>query len=215
MNLTLSRPRTQSSRLHQGAAAAAVAVLTLVGAAACTADASTDRDPPATTSADGTPEFTGAWAGEFAETYAHFDDDFSRAALADSEISDMEFQEGMTIIRQCYDAAGFSVEYDQYGFETVTSTGGSGDPLDVMGQCAFADGGVAVLYYMIKANPENVEQETLVAECLVRAGVVEPGFTGQDFTEVMDSGDLPWSPGDERIEPCFKDPLGLLAGSGE
>lgn len=211
MSVTHSRS-TRPPRPARGAAVA-VAVLTLVSVAACTGEDRAAPDAPG--DGAGAPEFTGPWASEFAETYAHFDDDFSRAALADSEISDMEFQEGMTIIRQCYDAAGFSVEYDEYGYETVTSTGGAGDPLDVMGQCAFADGGVAVLYYMIKGNPENVEQETLIAECLVREGVVEPGFTGQDFTEVMESGETPWGTADERVEPCFKDPLGLIAGAGE
>ena len=190
-----------------------MALIALSGVAACS-PASAD-DAPSAAATDGVPEFSGPWAADFADTYEHFDDEFSHAALADSTISDMEFQEGMAIIQECYDAAGFSVEYDQYGYETVTSVGGTGDPMDVMGQCAFADGGVSVLYYMVKGNPENVEQETLIAECLVREGVVEPGFTGQDFTEMMDSGDLPWAPGDERVEPCMKDPLGLIAGSGE
>lgn len=194
-------------------AAAVVALIALASATACTSEDPEDAPPAAAT--DSVPEFTGPWAADFERTYKEIPSEFGHAALADSAISDMEFQEGMAIIQECYDAAGFSVEYDQYGYETVTSEGGSGDPLEVMGDCAFADGGVAVLYYMMKGNPENVAQETLIAECLVREGVVEPGFTGQDFTEMMDSGDTPWAPGDERVEPCMKDPLGLIAGSGE
>lgn len=212
-----SRPR--SPHPTRGTAAALVSLLALSLAAACSDAVADDAPSTAATGApdasDGAPEFSGPWADDIAHTYEELGTDFSRTALADSAISDVEYQEGMALIQECYDAAGFTVEYDKYGFETVTSVGGEEDPMDVMNRCAFADGGVAVLYQQMKANPENVEQETLVAECLVREGVVEPGFTGQDFTEVMDSGEVPWSPVDERIEPCFKDPLGLLAGSGE
>jgi len=121
----------------------------------------------------------------------------------------MEFQEAMLEIKRCYENDGFTVTYDAYGFETVESLTGSGDPMEQMTKCAFADGGVVALFYMMLRNPDNVSEEVLITECLIRVGVVEPGFSSQEFERVMQTGETPWDEDDVRVRECFKNPLGL------
>jgi hypothetical protein len=153
---------------------------------------------------------TGPWADEFQRYYAEAKTDIGRSMLADGRVSDMEFAEAMSIIEECYANDGFTVEYDEYGFETVTATTGTEDPLDEMGKCAFADDGAVVLFYQVQANPDNTDQETLIAECLGRAGLVERGFSREDFIAATETEKLPWDRADPLSAECFRDPLGLV-----
>ncbi|MDR0488259.1 MAG: hypothetical protein LBG99_02465 [Propionibacteriaceae bacterium] len=157
-----------------------------------------------------TPQFTGPWGDIYAYYYETSESELGREILSDGVITDMEFQEAMLEIEQCYLNDGFRVTYDPYGFETVESIGGTQDPLEEMGKCAFADGGVVVLYYQIARNPNHMSEEELLAECLVRIEVVEPGFTAQDFERAMQSGVIPWDSTDPRVTECYKNPLDLF-----
>lgn len=140
-------------------------------------------------------------------------DDFVQTVLHDGEISDMEYQEAMTRVEACYASHNASVTYDAYGFETVESLDGTGDPLEIMGACAESDGGIVMLYDQIRRNPDNRSEEELLTACLVRSGVVDKGFTVDDFLEVMNSSaSTPWEADDERVTLCNKDPLGLVSG---
>jgi hypothetical protein len=154
-------------------------------------------------------DFTGPWAAEFADFDAHADSDFAHRAFADSTISDAEVQEGMSLILGCYDSHGATVEHNAYGYAQVEVMTGSEDLLDVMGMCEFADGGVVVLHGQMRLNPDNLDAPTIQAECLVAAGIAEPGFTAQDLDQAFQSGDLPYPPGDPVGSACMDDPLGL------
>lgn len=140
-------------------------------------------------------------------------DEFVKSVLDDGTITDMEQQEALKRVEACYASHNASVTYDKYGFETVESLDGKGDPLDLMGECAFADGGIVVLFDQMRRNPDNQTEEELIAGCLVRTGVVDKGFTAKDFFEAMSSASVPWGPDDERVILCNKDPLGTLSGS--
>lgn len=158
-------------------------------------------------------EFTGPWAADIAYFWSSYATDFSHAALADSRVTDLEREEGAALIAKCYADSGAEVTYDAYGFETVDVVSGNADPSEVMGRCSFADGGVVALHDKMTRNPQNLDDMTIVAECLVEAQVVEPGFTGDDYEEVLASGRVPWLPTDERVERCAKDPLGFVTGA--
>lgn len=156
-----------------------------------------------------TGAYTGPWAGTFAEWADMTESSFALGGFQDSTITDSERAEGLSLIEECYRSRGYAVEYDQYGFETVTSTGGTEDSAEVMGECAFADGGVVALHDMITANPNNDDMLALVADCLVREGLVEPGFSRDDLeaTEIIPGAGVAGSPG----ERCQRDPLGLVS----
>jgi len=158
--------------------------------------------------------FSGPWAADFARYTQITDSEFAHRAFADSQISDSELQEGDALIAQCYRDAHATVTYDAYGFETVQVLEGDEDPVDVMGRCALADGGVSALYHQIERNPGNDDDATIIAACMVSSGLVDASFTAQDYRAALDSGAVSWNPLDERSERCAKDPLGLVTGTG-
>jgi hypothetical protein len=157
--------------------------------------------------------FSGPWAEEIAYYDAAAESEFAHRAFADSTLSDAEVEEGRSLIAQCYVDHGATVEYDAYGFETVEVVTGSEDPMDVMGTCAFADGGVAVLADKIRLNPDNLDPFTIQAACMVEHGIVEPGFTARDLENSYEEGAaLPWDTTDQQTATtCQVDPLGLAA----
>ncbi|MDR0488571.1 MAG: hypothetical protein LBG99_04085 [Propionibacteriaceae bacterium] len=152
--------------------------------------------------------FTGPWADDFMFYYNDTNSRLGREILKDGIITDMEFQEAMQDIVRCYEQDGFKVTYDNYGYETVESIDGSGDPSEQLNKCAFSDGGVVVLYYKMARNPDNIQNEVLITECLVRVGLEGPGFTVDDFERIMQSDQMPWDLADGRATECFQNPLG-------
>ena len=155
----------------------------------------------------------GPWASELAYYDAATDSAFAHQALADGDISDAEVEEGRALVDQCYRDHGAEVTYDPYGRATVSVVTGSEDPMQVMGTCEFADGGVVVLHGQIRLNPENLDPATIQAECLVERGIVEPGFTARDLEEFVqvDGAAVPWAPSrQEAAAACMIDPLGVV-----
>lgn len=180
--------------------AGAAAALTVAALSSCSAGAEADRAP--------TPVRTESYAGPWAQTFADWaeltDVEFGLEAFRDSRLTEAEYEQGMLMIRECYASRGYEVEYDRYGFETVTSIGGTEDAFEVMGDCAFADGGVVALYSMIMVNPRNDDMLALAAACLLREELVEPGFS-RDYVELM-----PVVPGSAE-ERCIRDPQGRVS----
>ena len=100
--------------------------------------------------------YTGPWAEAFGELAANTDLEFALDAIADSRISDQEAEEARAIAVECYEARGYKVEWDAYGYEVIERS----DPAEEVGEvamaeCSFADGGVLVLYYQMMVNPDN------------------------------------------------------------
>lgn len=156
-------------------------------------------------------EFDGPWASELRELAAAYPSEFAAQVFADSKITELEFAEAQSMVQECFDSQGLHVTWDAYGRETVTFPDETGDdPPDVIGECAFSDGGVTVMYYRMLLNPRNEDQMQLWATCLVDAGVVEPGYTADDLLRAYDTEQLPWVPGDERAGACLSDPLGVI-----
>jgi hypothetical protein len=188
--------------------AAAGLALGLLAAGGCT---SADRP------GEGTPtgDFTGPWAAELAYFDSMTDSAFAHRALADSRLSDSEVTEGRALVEQCYVDHGAEVRYDAYGRATVTVVTGPEDPMDVMGTCEFADGGVVVLAGQIRLNPDNLDALAIQAACMVEHAIVEPGFTGRDLEHYLqqESAAEPWEPSDQdTATTCQIDPLGLAGG---
>lgn len=157
-----------------------------------------------------TGTFVGPWADVFAEYDALTDVEFGHAAFADSTLTEAEVQEGRALIDECYANLGYVVEYDRYGYEIVTSLDGVEGQIGVMSACAFADGGVVALHDQIRLNPQNDDPMVLAAECLVAAGLAEPGLTAADLEAAFDNEAVPgW--GSAEVTACLRDSLGLAA----
>lgn len=199
----IARP-SRSAGASRRAAAARLAVAVVLLGACSNGTGDLASDPGA---------FSGPWAEEIAYYDATTESEFAHRAFADSTLSDAEVEEGRSLIAQCYVDHGAEVEYDRYGYATVTVVTGSQDPMEVMGTCEFADGGVVVLAGQIRLNPDNLDPFTIQAACMVGHGIVEPGFTARDLENSYEEGAaLPWNGADqETATACQVDPLGLAA----
>jgi hypothetical protein len=190
-------------------------VLTLAG---CVGSASTGGESDPGSNRSGIPddvlfENAGPWERDFIEMYQWAESERGKEMLADGLITDQEFQEGLKIIDECYTRKNATVTYDRYGLAAVHSLG-EGDPAEIMSECSFADDGVVVLYRKIARNPENIREEELQAQCLIRKGIVEKGFTAEDYEALvtMETGVPPPWWDDEPAVSCGFDPLGLIDG---
>lgn len=166
------------------------------------------------------PDSADPWAAEFAEAREFATSELQREVLEDGQITDAEFHEVEQDVVRCV--------ADQ-GYELTVIGGGNGYELTMPGGMGFVDevaggqgtaardecfrdrfGAVESLYWTIRINPENVDLNTLVAECLVRAAVVDPPFSGQDYGESLSNPTYDLS--DPRVDECLTDPSRAFDG---
>lgn len=199
------------------ATAAALCVAALAGCGP-----STHRAEPGRTEAhDDVSEFAGPWAAEFADAYQRAGSSAHRAMLADGEISDLEYAAVRDDFARCLADVGYSVTWhDRGGYSLqVGSDGASPDRVnELVGDCSRSKlGDIDFLYEQTARNPQNLDEFVIMADCLVREGVVDPSFTAEDYREWFDSTDNPDPPyvvpvgrGQVAFSQCSTDPLGLF-----
>lgn len=169
-----------------------VAPLVGIGLTGC-AGVGDREQPPA---ADDPPGFSGPWADEFSAAYRNSTSERERRVLLDEVITDDEVR-GLTMSG---DLCGLREEVDQvYGRGTVDE-----------GECGSSE--IVSLYWSVRRNPENRDWGEIFVECLVRGGLVEPGFTVEEYEQLMTA--VPWSDEwaevafSEEYNGCIEDPLG-------
>lgn len=88
------------------------------------------------------------------------------------------------------------------------------DVQDLVKKCSDSSGltEVEVLHTSLASNPNNEDWQQLNVDCLIREGVVEPGFTKEDLDQWYANEDPRLGNGGEA-DKCTTDPLGLLDGS--
>lgn len=188
-------------RWKEGAAAGAVLAAALSGCAEGQSAAQASS-----------PAFAGPWADELERMTSLFESEFAARAFADGVVTEQEMLEGRRLLEDCYSAAGLTAAWDEYGRVAVDGAASHGDtPPDAMGRCAFADGGVLVMYYEMLMNPEREDDWVIRARCLVDRGLVGPGFTGQELQRLFDAEDaMPWDVDDPVARRCMDDPLAVV-----
>ncbi|MDO5676342.1 MAG: hypothetical protein Q4G35_02405 [Propionibacteriaceae bacterium] len=139
----------------------------------------------------GEPQPTGSgWSAEFEQARADATSDFARAALADDEISESEYQEAQGRFVQCLADAGFpGATFDANGGSSIPDEGYTADQINTARQECDASTDFALLqslYLGVRMNPSNVNPSVLIADCLVRRGVVDQGYSGSDFERDME-----------------------------
>ncbi len=137
-----------------------------------------------------------------------FGSDFSRSVFEDSTITEQEFAEAKNIVVECFNLAGLDPTWDEYGYLSIESD--SATPPKAMAECQFADGGVMMLYQQMKANPDHLDVMEIRVECLIREGIVEPGYTANDLENAYadESVSMLSERGGAIFDRCVKDPLG-------
>lgn len=166
--------------------------------------------PEPTITRDDTPTFTGPWADEFTRTWQESTTDRQRAILADEVVTDAEYAELTDAFSACMAGRGYDVtQGSATGGFTAASTDGT-EPDDV-GAVVHAceretSGMVTALADQVRRNPDHLDEFTIMAECLVRLGAVDAGYTADDYAHDMTS------PGgtvlaSEKFAACNADPL--------
>ncbi len=164
-----------------------------------------------------TPKFTGPWASEFSEHYLEASDDFTRTVLSDGKITEQEFSEMMTKFTDCLAASSITIspyQFDgsynmQFG-DALTSEAAH----EISTNCSKKSGEdlIGSLYSWVHRNPAKENEQSILAECLVKRGVVSSGFSERDYSESMTSGKFPFADekaGNDALQECRLDPLGL------
>lgn len=65
-------------------------------------------------------------------------------------------------------------------------------------------------YFTLKLNPDNVDWDEAIKDCLVKAKILDSGSGVGDMKQKMASGDLALR--SQEAATCFTDPLGKLQG---
>jgi len=188
---------------------AGVAVgITLTATLAACAGSPADGASPST-------RFPGPWGHDLEQMSAAFGGDFADRVFADGVVSEQEMLEGKRLLEDCYATAGLTASWDEYGRVAVDGADPSTDqPPEAMGRCAFADGGVLVMYYQMLMNPEREDEWAIRARCLVEHELVDPGFSGQELQRLFDAEEsMPWST-EPDAQQCLNDPLGVVSADG-
>lgn len=163
----------------------------------------------------------GAWEAEYAWALEMATSDFERSVLADGEITRAEYEEATQRFLDCVNDQGASVATLDQGGYFIYEISGDLDLYDeISDECRIGTNDlIETLYVDQITNPDNVDFEELTVDCLVRAGLVEEGFTVAEFHEglggvIADSSgqqssspwQLPFEPEDPLFDFCMVNP---------
>ncbi|RMI13897.1 hypothetical protein [Cellulomonas triticagri] len=166
-------------------------------------------------------DLDGPWADAFSQAYERASTDEQREILADGVVTDAEYAQVYDAFARCLADVGYEVTFPPSG--GITIQGGAPDApdsvlQDLVGACDDQHvGDVDYLHEQVSRNPENLDEWTIMADCLVREEVVPPSFGRADYEAWFTSetaGDLPYTVDARTAEvafgACNADPLGLF-----
>lgn len=135
----------------------------------------------------------GPWKDEIA---AALKDDFTpylEEVLADGKISESEMGETQDRLIACLSDGGIAdASFDPdglggWGFPTPANI--SEDEVNrIVGDCEnnISFPVIQMLYLGMRNNPQNIDFNIVVAQCLVAKGVVHPGFSADDYRQAKE-----------------------------
>lgn len=179
---------------------------------------SSEEHPPPSEFTGETPDFSGPWAEEFTLEYQRAESDFVRTVLADEVITDQELSETRDKFTECMEAYGFTnISFDaDGGFEFYPGEGADDEAVDdQVHECSEMSGesSIGALHSWIRRNPDNQDEATIMAACLVRKKVVEPSYSAEHYADDAPEEDFPFFDGiagQVAFHECNADPLGLF-----
>ena len=130
------------------------------------------------------------YAAEYQQGLADAKSGFVRQVLSDGVITHDEYLEAYARLSQCLADAGIKATQstDQFGLISISVEGKGVDGAEsqqVWNSCSDQWlGPIGQIYREQFQNPNNQDLESLIASCLVKRGLVTPGFTGADLVEL-------------------------------
>jgi hypothetical protein len=196
-------------------AAAAVAAVVLLSGAGCSTASDQESD---NRGAAPHAHVEGPWAAEFENALASGVGETEAEILSDGVVTPLELEQAHDGVRRCLADSGLTIDYLPDGGFDLGSTDGRSTSDDfgtsdaALRACeAEHDEFVTFLFEQTRRNPEKRDEATLVAECLVDAGLVGPGYGRDDFEAEGESESGAWSfdVDSGAGQQCLLDPLGL------
>jgi hypothetical protein len=142
--------------------------------------------------------------------------------LADGIITEAELSELKDRYRGCLEGLGLTGivigDHGELEVRPPQSPGDSDETVEARGRelvqiCAVETSwpSVSSLYNSMRTNPDNLDTAVIMAECLVRVGIMAPGYTGDQYISDLESGALlVYIQGDtpeaEKFKACNFDP---------
>lgn len=158
------------------------------------------------------PKFSGPYAKDLTEAYQKSKSDYFRRIITDSKVTDAEYQEARNRSLKCLRENGFKdVEYTSEGVSVSDRTDISDEEESKLFTKCENEAGLIdteVWYNTLRANPDNVDWPTAERDCLVKAGLLEPGTTVEQMNQWYQSGHPDSKSPKAYI--CAQDPLGKL-----
>jgi hypothetical protein len=214
--------RLKVTVLRLGRAAVAVGLASM-GAAACGGPTEDAATVGASWSGE-TPVFSGPWATELLDFFQSTDSLFAKTALEDGVISEAELEEAHQGVTTCMEGRGLTdVVVNLDGSMSFDDPGNVAPDVDasnkIVEECEAESGWypLAFLSHEMAGNPENRDVYEIMAECLVRVGLKESGYSAEDYKrdfeadafDVWQSDTKKWT----DFAECNSDPAGAT-GSG-
>lgn len=178
-------------------AAAGVGCVSALSVLAGSAGAATDDDP---------------YRVRYEDALRSATSDFERAVLADGEVTRTEYEEAVGRYVSCMADAGIEVGLHEQGDYYSFSFAKTQDVFTTSDACA--EGStvlVAGLYVDQLTNSGAEDYDELIAACLVRAGLVEAGYSAAELDADTRDGTLPLDDTAPGFDACMANPTRDLA----
>ncbi|WP_031261929.1 hypothetical protein [Curtobacterium sp. B18] len=153
-------------------------------------------------------EFQGPWAIAFSDAYRTASDSEVREALADGQVTDAEYNYFVNRISNCMTDLGLTnvkLKDGEWGYTRPVKTDEA-----AVDKC-LQDGGARVLLIRdaIARNPEHLDEDEIMAKCLVRQGIVPKSYTAKQYSRESESENFSFDFDSPEFDKCNDDPLGL------
>lgn len=154
------------------------------------------------------------WASEFEYAHDQSDNSSDESAIADGVITDQEYAETIERLRECLDAAGITLSVS--GHSLQYDPGNDPDRAHAtFTRCSGETGEdyIGWLYNGMRRNPDNLNESDIIVACLIKEGLVNPGYSGDDYERDAQAQTLPFADDDtaqRTYEKCLDDPLGIV-----
>lgn len=162
-----------------------------------------------TATAPSSGKFSSAWAEMFDYSYSIAQTEVERRALEDERIDDQEYEFFRSRILECLSTLGVDAKFEKDKSLSYTLPGDiTGDQIT---ECMQENGlHILTLRDSMDRNPQNLDENTIMADCLKRAGVVDEGYTADDYANGEGADKITPTTG---FDECNADPLGYKSGS--
>lgn len=168
---------------------------------------------------------TGAWDDRIEEVHLNATTDFEREILSDGIITRAEYEEINRGLVTCMSDAGYQLTLIEQGGYYVYSVPYSDEANATLMHCQDAGGAIlAGLYVDMLTNPNNIDHDELMLQCLKREGLLPETFTVDEYragnsTVTLESYEngkmtmsdpspwsLPFSPDEPGFDACNINP---------